>query len=121
VRVQAAAGSPTDFRLDGGAASGGRMYVLAATASGTTPGILIPPIVVPLNLDPVFDLSLQLANSSVFVNTAGFLDAAGLARARFAPPPGVLAPVLGLDFHFAFVLLAPIDFASNPVRLTVVP
>jgi len=120
-RVRAAAGSPTDFRLAGGAGGAGRLYAVAASASGTSPGILLPPIVVPLNFDPLFDLSLQLANSAVFVNTVGSLDANGRAAARFAPPAGVLVPLVGRDLHFAFALLQPATLASNPVRVTILP
>lgn len=120
-RAPAAAGSTVDFHLDGGTANAGNLYALALSASGTSPGIPFPPIVIPLNHDALFDLSLQAANSTVFVNTVGLLDPSGRARARFVPPPGVLTPLVGRDLDFAFALVQPVTLASNPVRLVIDP
>lgn len=122
-RLSAATGGSIPLQLDAGAGAAGRVYVVAMSGSGTTPGFVLPPALpIPLNPDPWFSISLQLANSPFFVNTLGSLDAQGRALAQFAMPGNnLLAPIIGLDFHFAYFLALPFDFASNAVRVTVVP
>lgn len=119
-RLSVGAGGTVDFRLDGTSGGAGRLYALAATASGTVPGVSLPPIVIPLNYDPLFEWSLWFANTSVFVNTVGFLDGTGRARASFVAPPAVFSSLLGGDLHFAFAVLQPTSLASNPVRVELV-
>jgi hypothetical protein len=75
--------------------------------------------VIPLNPDALFAVSLQFANTPVFVDPLGFLDASGRARARFVVPPGLLGPFVGSQFDFAYALLLPISFASNPVPVAI--
>ncbi len=111
------AGGSVDLRLNATAAEAGRLYALAMSASGTSPGTPLPPIVIPLNYDALFETSLLFANSALFVNTVGALDATGRASARFVAPANVLAPLLGRDLDFAFAILQPTSAASNPVRV----
>ncbi|MEM7203191.1 MAG: DUF1028 domain-containing protein [Planctomycetota bacterium] len=121
-RMPAAAGGTVSWRLDAGTVNAGRFYALAASGSGTAPGIVLGASVLPLNPDPLFFGSLELANSSVFVNTAGQLDAMGRAQAGFVAPPGsALRLIVGADLHFAYALLDPFDLASNPIKVTVFP
>jgi uncharacterized Ntn-hydrolase superfamily protein len=118
-RLSAAGGGVVDFVLQPGPAHAARPYALLATRSGSSPGIPIPPVVIPLNPDLVFQLSLQLANSTVFQNTIRTFDAGGRATAGFVAPPAALADLLGLDLTFAYATFLPVDFASNAVRVTV--
>lgn len=118
--VSAAAGGTVDLHLDAGGGNALAAYVVAASASGTSPGLPIGSVVLPLNPDPWFQGSLLLANGSLFVNTFGALDLAGRAQAQLAATPGLLAPAAGTDLDFAYVLL-PFTFASNPVRVSIAP
>jgi len=58
------------------------------------------------------------ANTPLFANTFGALDFAGRSQAQFVPPAGLLAPAIGTDLDFAYVLV-PFQFASNPVRVRI--
>jgi hypothetical protein len=99
------------------------LYLIAWTASGTSPGIaLAPGVTLPLNFDALTQLGLDALNGGVFGNFLGILDAQGRGTATFTLPPAV-APVLG-QTHFAAVLLGnPQLFAaaSNPIGLQILP
>ena len=118
-RVEAAAGGAVSLLLDAGSGNALAPYVVAASGSGTNPGVPLGAVVLPLNPDPWFTGSLLLANSAVFANTFGTLDIAGRAQAQFIVPGGnVFAPAIGTDLDFAFALI-PFTFASNPVRVSI--
>lgn len=121
--ISAAAGGVINFTLTAGAEYGNRKYFMLGTSSGTTPGTGLPGgyATLPLNWDLVTDLILSLANSPVFLNFAGTLDATGLATAQFntyGPLPG---SYIGLNLHFAFTFYNPFDMASNAVQVDIVP
>lgn len=120
--VRSATGGSVRFDLHAGPANAGRTHLLLASVSGTHPGLLLPTGgTLPLNPDAVFLASHQLANSSILVNTLARLDASGNGVALFVAPPGL--PV-GLYLSFAYALIdgsTPLDYASNPARVKVVP
>jgi hypothetical protein len=121
-QLSAAAGGAVSFVLRPGAAFAGRSYVLGLSASGSVPGIQVSPtLVVPLNPDPILFLSLSLANSPNLPGSAGTLDPSGRATAQLVAPPGVATSLQGSALTAAFATTNPIDFASNPVTITVVP
>jgi hypothetical protein len=111
-------GGVSNFTLDAGAAYAGRVYVLGGSISGTTPGIPLGTITVPLNYDPFTATMLTMLNTPVFANFFGVLDGSGQATAQLdltgIPNPGWN----GLIMHFAFVTLS-FDYASNPVAIEV--
>jgi hypothetical protein len=51
----------------------------------------------------------------------GVLDATGRATAQLVAPPGGAAAFVGSKLTAASATLNPIDFASNPVTILVVP
>ncbi|MBZ0152316.1 MAG: hypothetical protein K8J09_12375 [Planctomycetes bacterium] len=112
--VPAAGGVPQAFAIDCGPAHAGSLYWVVASGSGTRPGFLSPlgPQTIPLNLDGWTSLSLQLANTAVYSNTLGLLDANGRANASFSLPPGV-AGLAGTTLHHAVVVLDLLTFAST--------
>ena len=122
-QVSAAGGGLVRFELNVAAAGALRPYVLAASASGTQPGValsLVPQVMLPLNPDPLLLASLGFANGPLFVNTVGVLDIGGHGQAGFvAPGNGVMASLIGRDLDFAFALFNPLDFASNAVGVTI--
>jgi hypothetical protein len=118
--LSTATGGTVLLHLDAGLSRAGRPYVLGGSASGTSPGIdLGGGLIVPLNLDDF--LPLTIGGDPHFIGFAGSLDVLGRASAgvsTLGPLPPSLA---GLNVHFAYVVLAPLGFVSNPVPLTVVP
>jgi len=55
------------------------------------------------------------------VNTSGVLDANGSASAQFVVPPGFFSTLAGTTLHHAYLLFTPMDYASEPVPLLLVP
>jgi IgA Peptidase M64/CARDB len=99
------------------------IYLMAWTGSGTQPGIpLAPGLVLPLNYDPLTQLSLDGLNGPVFGGFLGLLDAQGRAQATFTLPP--LAGVPLGQTHFAALLLGNAQLftaVSNPIGLQLLP
>jgi hypothetical protein len=94
-------------------------YLLLCSASGTTPGLPIGPVVLPLNFDDVVVLSFLLRDTAHFVNTDGILAADGTQAAQFVANAGELTPLIGFDLAFAYITRSPVTFASNPVVVNV--
>jgi hypothetical protein len=99
------------------------LYLIAWTASGTSPGIpLGPGLVLPLNFDPYTQLGLDTLNGPVFGSFLGILDAQGLGHATFTLPPATSLPIGTTSF--AAVLLGNTQLftaVTNPVTLTLLP
>lgn len=105
-----ASGGTQTFSLDAGVANAGDIYLIAGTASGTRPGFSFQNLNVPLNVDFWFNGSLSAANTTMYTNSLGFLDAQGKATATFNFPN--FPAFAGLSLHHAFVVL---DLATGPV------
>jgi hypothetical protein len=85
--------------------------------TGILPGIDLGSVVVPLNLDGF--LLATLSGGPPFAGFFGVLDGNGRGSASLST--GALpANLAGLAVDFAYVVASPLDFASNPVPLTVV-
>jgi hypothetical protein len=119
--LSATTGGTVTFNLTAGAENADRKYFLLGNVSGTAPGTQLPGgLILPLNWDWFSDLVLLLANSPVFEDFCGQLNASGEATAQLNAGP--LDPAfVGAVLHFAYVLYAPFDFVSNPVPITIVP
>ena len=77
-----------------------------ASGSGTTPGVDLGGVHVPLNPDFWTDLSLQFAGTAIFPGSIGTLNSAGSATAQMntlGPFPAVFA---GTDLDFSVVSLS---------------
>ena len=107
--VSATTGGSHTMQLDAGAANAGRLYIVVASMSGTRPGFDFGGFHVPLNLDSWFNLALAAANTAVYTNTLGFLDAQGRATASFNMPAGYPS-FAGATINHAFGV---IDGAGN--------
>jgi hypothetical protein len=121
--VSGATGGTVTFSLDAGAANASRPYLLTGSVSGTSPGFHWPgtSLVVPLNLDVFTYLIISQANTPMFRNFFGQLDAQGRAAASLHVGP--LPPaVWGFALHFAYVLYSPaMDFTSNAMSVKFLP
>lgn len=102
----------------------GRIYWVVASL-GTAPGFTYQNAFVPLNVDPVYLLSLKKANSAIWSGSLGFLNGSGQAVASFNVPAATDPGLVGLQlFHASLVFDALTLFAeqaTNPVAVTLVP
>ncbi|MEM7306626.1 MAG: right-handed parallel beta-helix repeat-containing protein [Planctomycetota bacterium] len=123
-RLSLAAGGTQGLDLDAGAAHAGGLYLLATSASGTSPGIPIGGLTLPLNYDAVMLASLSNPDAAPFAGYQGVLDAAGEAGASLSLPAGALTSAAGLELASAYVLFDPVlgvTFASNAMPLRLAP
>ncbi|HEX5012221.1 MAG TPA: hypothetical protein VFY71_17675 [Planctomycetota bacterium] len=109
------------FSLDAGVGNAGRQYLLMGTFTGTVPGItLAGGTHLPLNPSVYLNFTGRNPNTPLLSNSGGNLDASGHATASFNLPH-VPASAAGLVLDHAYILMKPIDFASNAVEVTLVP
>jgi hypothetical protein len=90
--------------------------------SGTSPGTLLPggTAVLPLNWDSFTETVKNLLNSTISENFYSQLNGEGCAEASFNLPMAPLGAA-GLRISFAYGIMKPWDFASNPVTIEIVP
>lgn len=119
--LSAGSGGTVRFRLDE-PGHAGRGYVLLATASGSQPGFLLPPlgVRVPINADWLTSAVFLAMAGPPFGGFYGTLDAQGRAAAAVALPPVPGAQGMVLDFAFVSSP-AQWDFASNDVAVRIGP
>lgn len=60
-------------------------------------------------------------NSPILPGAAGSFDASGRASARLVAAPGLLLPYVNGSLTFAYGVLNPVDFVSNPVAIAIRP
>ncbi len=120
--IPAATGAAIHFTLYGRSENAGRHYLLLGSGSGTEPGITLPggQATLPLNRDNVTNTMLWYIAAPIFSDCHGILAADGTAQATLNVPP-LPAIGIGRELSFAYMLLYPWDFASNPVTLQIVP
>ena len=123
--LSSGAGSQTFF-LDAGPAFGGSLYLLLGTASGTSPGIVVDGLPLPLNVDPYFLFTLSNPNSTVLANTFNLLAPDGTNSASLSLGPGISPALAGLTLNHAFMVitLAPlplVSFVSDQAKLLLAP
>ena len=119
--IPATAGGTVTFVLDAGAVNASRNYIMLGSVTGTAPGIPLPGgmATLPLNWDIFTTLTVDLANTPLFLNFLGTLDINGQATAVMNLPPVPGAP--GVTMNFAFALNKPWDFVSNPFAVELIP
>jgi hypothetical protein len=109
------------YTLEAGAANAGRLYFMLGTFTGTSPGLnFANGLHLPLNPSFYLNWTASNPNTAPLSNSLGFLNGSGMATTTFTLPH-VPASAAGLVLHHAYVLLSPLDFASNPVAITLVP
>jgi hypothetical protein len=120
-RLRVSVPDAVGFVLNPGPAHARKGYVVLLSNSGSAPGIRIPPITIPVNPDPITELSILFANLPILPNSIGALDSRGWSWSAFSAPPEALRFLVGTDLTFANATFLPsVDFASNPVVLPVV-
>jgi len=116
--VPAARGGAQRLTLSLGAAMAGAPYVVLASASGTAGALVEQGFHVPLQVDWLFDMSVQGGLAPVLAGATGALDGAGGMQATVTVPP-LPAPLVGLQIHFAAAAWdgSRLAHVSNPVPL----
>jgi len=125
--LPASSGSVVNFFLDATSKNANRHYFMLGSVTGTSPGTPLPGglVVLPLNWDVFTNIVFALANTPVFSNFHGVLDANGTATAKL-DATGLIPPAaIGAHLYFAYLvytpgLLVPYDFVSNSVDIEVV-
>ncbi len=112
------------FTLSAGVEHAGKPYFLVGSFTGTSPGVTLGAVTIPLNYDAYFDILLQAPNV-VVSNSLGTLDASGNATASFDYANSMQHSMAGLMLDHAYVVFgagfASIDEVSNAVPLTILP
>jgi len=121
-KISTSAGGAVNFTLDAGVINANRKYILLGSVSGVSPGTLLPggKATLPLNWDLFTNLILSMFNTPAFSNFLGTLDGLGAANAKL-DTFGPFASGGVNTLHFAYCLMKPYDFASNPVKINIVP
>ena len=107
-------GGVLEFKLDAGAANGGRYYYMFGGMSGSSPGFPLPggSVTVPVN----WDLFTTLLVNISFPGFLGMLDNAGTKTVPITIMP--MTGGMGFTATFAYALAGPPwDFASNAVTV----
>ena len=123
--ISLASGGQQSFTLDAGAAFGQHAYVVLGSATGTSPGLPVDGVTVPLNFDAYTAFSIKRANGAVFVNTFGALDGQGKGSAQLKVPGGTDPSLAGLRLHHAYpafdLVSGAAAMASNAIPVDLVP
>ena len=120
-RVSVAQASQVELFLENEVAEGGRSYGILGSVTGTAPGLPVGSVVLPLNYDPFMSTVVTLWNTSAFTDFVGSLSASGRAKATFDTLGPIDPALAGYTLYFAYLLTGPIDFASNPAAVEIVP
>jgi len=121
--ISESTGGSVIFYLDAGAANGGRKYLILGTLSGTAPGIPLSggAVTLPINWDLFTNTIMSFLNTTLFYDFMDSLDVNGEAKANMNVPAVPGTGIAGMTMHFAFALGKPLNFASNPVAIKILP
>lgn len=122
-------GGSQELGIDADPAHNLDFYLVLGSASGTSPGVPVDGLTVPLVPDAYLLFTAANPNTPPLFNTVGFLDSSGDAVASIGVPPMSNPSLAGATLHHAFVVLdtapptglAPVVVASNAVPLGLVP
>ena len=117
-----AASNTQTLSIEVGATHSGRTYWTLGTVSGTSPGVTLFGVNIPLNYDPWTDLTIALTNSATLVTSRGTLNASGQGSTQIVAGPINLPSAVGLVMHHAAIVFdgsGRIHAATNPVSLLI--
>ena len=119
------AGGTQTFSLAAGPSRASWVYWMFGSVTGTAPGIPFPGgVLLPLNFDPYFNLTLTKPFLGIFGAFIGTLDGDGKATASLTIPPGADPGLVGVTLFHAYLAAPGIggsDYASNAVSALLVP
>jgi len=119
------AGGVQVLSLRPGPAFAGDAYLLLGSASGSVPGIPLPPFTIPLNLDFYFNFTLANANQGPFTNSLGLLDGDGEGQVSIGIPAAFDPIFAGVTLTHAYIVVdaitQTITFVSGATELNLIP
>ncbi len=123
--ISVSAGGVINFNLDAGPSQALNGYWIFGSITGTSPGIDLGLVNLPLNPDVYFDLTLSSpVLKGIFKRYRKFLDVDGKSFASFTIPPASDPTLAGITAYHAYITYQPsgfVEFASNAVPVTLVP
>lgn len=105
--------------LAAGTAHANRLFHVFGSVTGTSPGVTVNGLHIPLNVDMYTSITLAYANSMMFGSFRGKLDGSGTADASFQVPAG-LPSLSDMTLFHSFVVYdasGAFHMASNPATL----
>jgi hypothetical protein len=122
--ISEAIGGVHRLQLGAGAANAGKLYFVAGSLAGTTPGFPFGAVTVPLNPDAYFNFTVTSPNVPPLAGTLGTLSAEGRGNATLTVPAGV-SGLAGATVNHAFLAIdlstVTATMASEPAALSFVP
>jgi hypothetical protein len=122
--VSISAGGVHALSLSAGASKAGNLYFLLGSISGTTPGLPVDAVILPLNFDAYFAATLT-PNTPLLAPNLSFLNGAGQGTCSFTIPASTVIGGVPFSAHHAYVVfnlgLGVVTYASNAVPVTLVP
>ena len=118
---QASDAGAVPFTLNRGAGEAGRAYHLLGTTSGTTPGLDLGSVLLPLNRDRFFQFTYLSPGPPAFPGSQGLLDGDGRAEAALVLPPVAWSSLVGERLHFCALLGGPTLEVTALAQLDVWP
>jgi len=120
--VSLTTGGAQQLDLFAGPAFAGKLYFVLGSATGTSPGLTLGSVNIPLVFDPYFGITLNAPNSPLLSPSLAVLGPKGEANCHFTLPPGISSSLAGLTLHHAFVVIdipgdQSVTFASNAVSV----
>lgn len=120
--ISLSAGGTANFSLDAGAANAGRIHLMLGSVTGTSPGLPVGGLTIPLVLDGYTNYTLANPTSPPLSGGFGVLDGSGTGAASFTLPAASDPALAGITLHHAYILPVPVlDFASNAASFDLVP
>lgn len=115
------AGGTQRLTVDVGSSNAGLPYLVVGSYTGTSPGVTLGGVPIPVNVDSYFFSTITGPNVGPLLNSLGTLSANGRATAQFVLPPGLPPGLAGLQLHHAVIVFTStptITMATNPVGLS---
>lgn len=121
--ISLSAGGTQTFSLDSGPSHAGAIYWMFGSTSGTTPGLAIELVTLPLVPDAYFEITKDNPSLPYFGNFLGLLDGSGQATASLIIGPGANPGLAGLELNHAYLVISggSVVTASNPIQVDLVP
>jgi len=119
--ISMASGGAQTLSLDAGPTHANRPYWIFGSITGTSPGVALNGVHIPLNIDIYTQLAMQNVTANPpFSGFRAVLDANGDATAQFIVPPNVIKA--GFKLYHAFIVFdgsGVFHCASNPVSVEI--
>lgn len=123
--ISLSAGGVQTLDLQAGASAAGDLHLVLGSFAGTSPGVSLGAVTLPLEIDAYFSFLLANPGAAPVLGGLGQLGPDGSASAQVQIPPGAAPSAAGAVVHHAFVTIDPVtltvESASEAEALTLRP